>query len=304
MARRAEVNVDFRADDSQLQSAFDRVGSGARDMAADVDKSASRMRSSMDSAGGGIADAVDASEGKFRGLGDVIGGTGDVMDGFKDGNVAQMAMGMADLAGGFTTLVIPALTAMKTALLTGLAPAMTAISAHPLMAAILIGGAIIGGLILLEKKFGVVSGAVNWLKDNALEPLWGLFKNVFGWFESTWGKLVDIVKGPFVTAFGWIKDAWNDTVGGFRFEVPDWIPGVGGKGFSIPRMHSGGVVAGVPGSDQLRVLQAGETVLPRGEREGADGITINVAGSVITERDLGRIVADALRQNKLIGVTV
>ena len=305
MARRAEVNVDIRGDASDATQAFDRVGAAAKDMADDVGKQAMRMSDDMDKGSRDIGGAIDSSEGKFRGLGDTIGGTGDILDGFKEGNIAGIAMGFADLAGGITDFVVPAITAMKGAILTGLAPALTAISAHPLIAAILIGGAIIGGLILLEKKFGVVSGAVNWLKDNALQPLWDLFKNVFGWFKSNWDQLADILKGPFTTAFDWIKRAWNNTVGGFRFEVPDWIPGVGGKGFSIPRMHSGGVVTGVPGSEQLRVLQAGETVLPRGQSAmGGGGVSIVVQGSVITERDLGRIVADALRQNKLIGVTV
>lgn len=283
MARRAEVNFTITGDASDATAAFDKVGAGAKDMADDVGKSARRMSDDMDKGSRDIAGGIDASESKFRGLGDTIGGTGDIMEGFKTGNVATMAMGFADLAGGITEFVVPALSAMKGAIVSGLAPALSLISAHPLIAGIIAGGAIIAGLILLEKKFGIVTGTVDVLKDalgKVLEPL-----------------------GAIVRGF---RDLWNNSIGGkgFSFGGID-LPGpldVPGFELRIPRLHSGGVVTGPPGSDQLRVLQAGETVLPRGQGAGG-GISIVVQGSVITERDLGRIVADALRQNRLIGVT-
>ncbi|HKZ19276.1 MAG TPA: hypothetical protein VJQ57_04130 [Acidimicrobiia bacterium] len=284
MARRAEVNVDIRGDASDLTAAFDKVGASAADMADDVGKQAKRMSDDVDQGAGNIAGAIDSSEGKFRGFGDVVGGTGDIMEGFKTGNLAGVAMGFADLAGGITEFAVPALKAMRTAILSGLAPALTAISAHPLIAGILIGGAIIAGLILLEKKFGVVTGTVNILKD----AMSGVLEAIGG-----------VIRG--------FRDLWNNTIGGKGFTIggvdlpgPFDIPSVDVR---IPRLHSGGVVGGVPGSDQLRVLQAGETVLPRGQGGSGGGISIVVQGSVITERDLGRIVADALRQNRLIGVT-
>lgn len=270
-----ESRFTLTGDSSDAEAAFARVGSSSKDMADDVDSSSRRLADSTSGASHGIADAVDSSEGKFRGLGDVIGGTGDVMDGFKDGNVAQMAMGMADLAGGFTELVIPALTALKGTLLTGLAPAMTAISAHPLIAGILAGGAIIAGLYFLEKKFGLVSGAIDLVKD-ALSGLWDLFKS--GW-NNTFGKIK------------------------INFEVPDWVPFAGGKGFhfDFPRLHTGGMVPGVGGMEQMAILQAGEQVIPRGQA-GGQQIVINVSG-VGMGRDFGNAIAQALRDNRLIGVT-
>ena len=78
-------------------------------MADDVGKSARRMSDDIDKGSRDIGGAIDDSEGKFRGLGDTIGGTGDIMEGFKTGNVATMAMGFADLAGGISDFVIPAL---------------------------------------------------------------------------------------------------------------------------------------------------------------------------------------------------
>jgi len=84
---------------------------------------------------------------------------------------------------------------------------------------------------------------------------------------------------------------------GVKSFVPD-IPDI-----RLPRLHTGGIVPGVAGQPVLSLLQAGETVMPRGAGP-AGGVTVIVQGSVISERDLGRVVADALRNNRLIGVTV
>lgn len=275
------VGVRIQGDDSDIQDAFDNVGRGARDMAKDIDTSADDASTGF----GKLGEGIDNSESKFRGLGDTIGGTGDIMQGFKDGNIVGVAMGFADLAGGITEFVVPALTAMKGAILTGLAPALTAISAHPLIAGILAGGAIIAGLIVLEKKFGVVSGAVGFLKDalgKVLEPLGGII--------------------------GGFKDLWNSTIGGkgFSFGGID-LPGpldVPGFELRIPTLHTGGFVPGVAGQDVLTRLQAGEWVGARGTTDRAQQpLTINVYGSLIHERDLPAVVAAAGRAAPLIGVT-
>ncbi|HKY76003.1 MAG TPA: hypothetical protein VJS45_07680 [Acidimicrobiia bacterium] len=287
MARRAEANFVITGDASGAERAFDHVGDAARDMASDVGSSAKRMSDDMDKGTRSIGDGIDASESKFRGLGDTIAGTGDIMQGFKDGNIAGIAMGFADLAGGITDFVVPALGAMKGAILTGLAPALTAISAHPLIAGILAGGVIILGLIALEKKFGIVSGAVEALKgvfDGVWPAIRGTLNLIVGGLEAVGNAAIDVATAPI---------GLLNKIPGVKSIVPN-VPHI-----SLPRFHQGGVVPGV--GDQLAVLQGGETVLPRGATGG--GVSIVVQGSVITERDLGRIVADALRQNKLIGVT-
>jgi hypothetical protein len=278
-----EIRTVFTADDSDLVKAFDNVGSEAKGMAADVGKASRDMADSSEKAGRDIGGAIDSSESKFTGLGDVIGGTGDVMTAFREGDVAGMAMGMASIAGGITNFVVPALTALKGFLLTGLAPALTAISAHPLIAGILIGGAIIAGLILLEKKFGVVSTALGFVKDAA-------------------GAVLEAI-GGIVRAF---RDLWNNTVGGKGFDIGGVdLPGpfdIPSFSLRIPRLHTGGVFSGVAGREGLAVLQAGETVSSRGQGGGMN-LVINVSG-VGMGRDFGDAVARALRDNKLIGVTI
>lgn len=281
-----ETRFTLTGDSSDAEKAFARVGASSKDMADDVDRSSKRLASSTESASGGIASAVDASEGKFRGLGDVIGGTGDVMDGFKEGNVAQMAMGFADLAGGMSQLVIPALTALKTTLITGLAPALTLISAHPLIAGLLAGGAIIAGLIILEKKFGLVSGAVHALGD-VFTSIWpgikAVLNGILGGLEAIANGAIAVMTGPLTLL---------NAIPGVKNIVPN-VPKI-----NLPRFHTGGIAP----RDTLAVLQQGEQVVPRGQGRGG-GLTVNVSG-VGMGRDFGLAVAQALRDNGLIGVTI
>jgi hypothetical protein len=56
-----------------------------------------------------------------------------------------------------------------------------------------------------------------------------------------------------------IASVWNATLGGLSFEIPDWVPGIGGKGFTIPEMGTIGgssssrAVAAVGGDKNLGV---------------------------------------------------
>lgn len=113
---------------------------------------------------------------------------------------------------------------------------------------------------------GLVSEALDGLESmvsDGLDSVVGFFEDMPGRVEDAFSTLADAITAPFRSAFGSIKSLWNRTVGGFSFSVPDWIPGVGGKGFSIPKMHGGGLVPGPPGSEHLRVLQGGEGVFTR-----------------------------------------
>jgi phage-related protein len=105
--------------------------------------------------------------------------------------------------------------------------------------------------------FGYIKGGID-----TLAGAWTAIKDGV---SSAFTGLADLIKAPFSSAFSFIKSLWNNTVGGFGFDVPDWIPGIGGKSFKIPEMHTGGWVPGAPGSEMLAVLQAGEYVVPADE---------------------------------------
>jgi hypothetical protein len=84
------------------------------------------------------------------------------------------------------------------------------------------------------------------------------------------------------TAFNAIAAIWNNTVGKLSFEIPKWVPGLGGKGFSVPKipmLAAGGIVT----SPTLAMIgEAGpEAVIPlnrMGQMGGGNNVTINVSG--------------------------
>jgi hypothetical protein len=89
---------------------------------------------------------------------------------------------------------------------------------------------------------------------------------VFGAVKVGVRVMVDFVSSYLNTMLGvWTKiinaiaAVWNSTLGGLSFEIPDWVPGIGGKGFTIPEMGkiggggSSASVAAVGGDKNLGV---------------------------------------------------
>ena len=79
--------------------------------------------------------------------------------------------------------------------------------------------------------------------------------------KSAFANLAAIISAPFRAAFNKIASLWNGTVGKLTFSVPGWVPGIGGKSFSLPKLpelDTGGVVR----ASGTAVIHKGETVLP------------------------------------------
>lgn len=130
---------------------------------------------------------------------------------------------------------------------------------------------------------------LNWI-DGAKNIFWGLVGYLTGLVGTLWsiitgqfdkiprfvqdmvsgisrilGGIAETILSPFNEAFKGLKRLWNNTIGGFKFSVPDWLPGIGGKTFSIPKLATGGtlttggtVMVGESGPELL--------TLPRGAR--------------------------------------
>jgi phage-related protein len=175
-------------------------------------------------------------------------------------------------------------------------------------------GLVVIGIIALIAIIEVVVHNTKFFKD-VWADVWGFLKAVGAWFagpfvdffKNAWKGIVDFGEGalkwfkdlpgnighalsgianfllsPFRGAFNAIADAWNNTVGKLSFHVPDWVPGIGGKGFSAPQLphyHTGGVVPGVPGSEMLAVLQAGERVTSAAQSTTSGTTVMRVAGN-------------------------
>jgi hypothetical protein len=277
-------------------------------MAADVDTAGSGVRGGFNN----VAEGIDNSERKFRGLGDTIAGTGDIMQGFKDGNIVGVAMGFADLAGGVTDFVVPAMKSLgaRIGTMIGLTTAQTAATE---------GAAVAQGSLnaaLLANPIGLVIGAIaalvaigyvvirNWdtIKE-AFGAAWGWIKDRFGDLISFVGQLPgkiasaasgmwDGIKNAFRNALNWVIDRWN----GLEFKIPGFHIGpVGYDGFTlgvpdIPKLHTGGTVPGVPGTEVPILATAGERVTAGGGRET---IQLVLDGRVVAE-----VVRDRLLQKQ------
>ena len=141
---------------------------------------------------------------------------------------------------------------------------------------------IIGGFISQIPVF--FTNAVNFVK--------GIFNSLIDFFKSAvtnignvFRGIADAISAPFKAAFNAIRRLWNSTIGGFGFTVPDWLPGVGGKSFTIPKLATGGtltsggtVMVGEAGPELL-TLPRGARVTPLDAAEAGTGggVTYNLA---------------------------
>lgn len=184
--------------------------------------------------------------------------------------------------------------------------------------------AVIAAVVILQNKFKFLDNVVNGLRAT-FEIFWAVVSSIFqrwwgqvqfvangmktafttalnivtGAFDIWWGYisgLIDGVKAAFTGMGDALKEAfkavfnaiarfWNSTVGKLSFKVPTWVPIIGGKKFDvpdIPTLAEGGIVTG---PTLALIGEAGpEAVIPLNRMN--QGVTVNVSGSVISERDL------------------
>jgi hypothetical protein len=132
----------------------------------------------------------------------------------------------------------------------------------------------------------------------AASNTWDFLKNIPRWLGTAFSKVGSAITAPFRWAFNYIADAWNNTIGGLHFTVPGWVPGIGGNSFGvpyIPHFHEGGIVPGVPGSNQLALLQAGEEVRSVSGAGGRDVLLIKSGGTELDDV-LVEILSRAVRR--------
>lgn len=159
----------------------------------------------------------------------------------------------------------------------------------------------------------------NWVSENFPKIFEFLSKPFKLWFElvkTVWSKIFEFFKGmpeklksavstvggalisPFKTAFNTIADLWNNTLGKFKFEIPDWVPGIGGKGWGfpkIPKLAQGGIVT----KPTLALIgEAGpEAVVPLKNR-GMGNVNITINGAIDAE-GTARQIRQILRRSEL-----
>lgn len=170
-----------------------------------------------------------------------------------------------------------------------------AMNANPIMLLVTAIAALVAGLIwfFTQTDTGrkIWQGFMDWIQvaftniarffSNIWNNIIGFFSNagtnasniwngVVGFFQNIPSRIIGFFSGigsaisaPFTSAFGAIKSMWNNTIGGFGFTVPDWIPLIGGKSFKIPKLATGGILSS---AGTVMVGEAGPELLtlPRG----------------------------------------
>ena len=147
-------------------------------------------------------------------------------------------------------------------------------AANPVVLFALAIAALVVGLVIAYKKFDAFRDIVDSLFDVIKAGVKGGIDIITGYLTT--------VMNVYKAIFNGIAKMWNSTFGKLSFEVPKWVPGLGGKGFDvpdIPMLANGGIVT----SATLAVIgeRGPEAVIPlskMGDMGGGSNVTINVNG--------------------------
>jgi hypothetical protein len=182
-----------------------------------------------------------------------FGGFGKAAGDTTEGQLAKFTLGIAELKEGIGAALIPVLDAVLplvnkfakwaqdnpeffTAIgvaLAAIAVAIVAInvamSINPITAIAIGIGLVAAAAVVAYKKFETfrtivdnVFGAIRWWASNVVIPI----------FQGLLSAAQIAFKG--------IAAIWNNTVGRLSFTIPDWVPGLGGKSFSMPKIGGSG----------------------------------------------------------------
>ena len=138
--------------------------------------------------------------------------------------------------------------------------------------------------------WNAIGDGLKWVWNNVVSPVINFF--VQG-FQNIWNTVVNVFNGvknfvtntfntikdsvgnifsnignavtaPFKAAFNAVAGFWNNTIGSLSFKAPDWVPGIGGKGFEMPKLPmlaAGGVATG-PVMAMIGEGREDEAILP------------------------------------------
>lgn len=130
-----------------------------------------------------------------------------------------------------------------------------------------------------------------------------IINTLFGAISKGVSFSVDLIKGYLTTVlnfyktiFNTIANLWNNSIGKLSFKFPSWVPGLGGSGFSVPKiplLAEGGIVTG----PTLAMIgeRGPEAVIPLDRMRSGGGVTVNVNGGLATSAEIGEAVVNAIR---------
>ncbi len=162
---------------------------------------------------------------------------------------------------------------------------------------------------LMGKLLGDKWDKFKEIVSNVVEAVKGIFGGLVDVLGGIWDVIVgiftgdkDLILNGFKAIANGVISIWNSIIGlinTFEFKIPDWVMGIGGKGWSpnipeIPALAQGGIVK----SPTLAMIgEAGpEAVVPLGRGGGMGAnITINIMGATYGFDDFENKVAEAIK---------
>ena len=208
---------------------------------------------------------------------------------------------LAGVVGGLAGAVLAVNAAMKVyqATLVVVKAAQAALNfvmaANPIGIVVLALAALAAAFVIAYKKSETFRNFVN-----------GLFEAIQIGVEFSVNAIkgyLEFVFDFYKTIFNGIASLWNNTIGKLRFTFPDWVPGLGGRGFSVPKipmLAEGGIVTG----PTLAMIgeRGPEAVIPLNRANPMGNITVNVY-STLADASFPDKIVNALRQyNRRSGV--
>ena len=151
-----------------------------------------------------------------------------------------------------------------------------------------------------SETFRAVVATVGEALHGAFDWVVQFFGKLPGIFSDAFSTVAATITAPFREAFNAVARSWNSTVGSLSFSVPGWVPGLGGKGFSVPKipeMAAGGIVTG---PTVALIGESGpEAVIPLSQAGNLGGTTYNIsvdAGLISSGVDVGQMIIDAIQR--------
>lgn len=205
-------------------------------------------------------------------------------------------------------MILPPLISLFTQIMNKVLPPLT--KAFEFLAGILgdvFKGALEGLKPIIDNVIGIFKGIIDFIK-NVFTGNWkGAWESLVSIFSNIFSGIINIAKMP----INFIIRAINGFLKGLnKIKIPDWIPGIGGKGLNIPlipELKKG--LDYVPYDEFPAILHKGERVLTAEENKaysngsgGGSGVNIVVENMVVRDdRDIEKIAQEfyRLQQRKL-----
>src|ERR687897_578527 len=222
--------------------------------------------------------------------------------------VAQVAPGLAAIALTLSTLVTPATWAWTAALL-----------ANPITWIVGLIALLVGGFIWLWNTsagfrdfwIGVwngiksaVAASVQWIKD-VWNGIPGFFSGIVNGIGRVFSGIGNAISGAFKGALNGVIGFLNGAIGAINSLIRGINNVSGLVGIPaipqiphIPKMHSGGIVPGPAGSEHLRILEAGEEVIPANQRGRGGQATVRFVGN--TDSAVAEVINTLIRKRQIV----